>query len=251
MRPNEDIKKLITGLKINPSPDLDTRVHNAIDDALAERKRIESAYRPFDDTPPTTTFEGRQGKPNIWRIIMRSPITKLAMAAVIIIAVLVGIYVITGKTPVVTCCAWAQIADKVAQIKTCIYNMHLRQSGGPLGQKVQEVESKIYISSDYGQRIETSLDGNVFQQVYVMADSNAEVLVMPSEKKYMRLVLTGDTQSKLKAQMQDPRDTITKFMTGPFKDLGKDTINGVEVKGIEVNNPPAVRGVYNNFIGRT
>jgi hypothetical protein len=129
--------------------------------------------------------------------------------------------------------------------------MHIQQSGGLFGQKGQQIESKVYVSSDYGQKIVTYLDGNEFQQVYVMADGNAEVLVMPTEKKYMRLVLTEETQSKLKSQMQDPRDTITKFMTGPFKELGKDTINGIEVKGIEVNNPPGVRNVYNNFIGRT
>lgn len=187
---------------------------------------------------------------NIWRLIMRSTITKFAVAAVVIIAAGLAIYYFAGEGTH-KCCAWERIADKVAQIKTCVYNMHVQQSGGLFGQKGQAVESKIYISSDYGQKIETLLDGNVFQQVYVMADGNAEVLVMPSEKKYMRLVLTEATQSKLKSQMQDPRDTITKFMTGPFKELGKDTINGVEVKGIEVNNPPAVRGIYNNFISRT
>ena len=188
---------------------------------------------------------------NFWRLVMKNRLAKLAAAAVIIIAVLTGIYFITGKTPEVTCCAWAKIADKVAQIKTCVYNMHVQQSGGLFGQKSQQIESKVYVSSDYGQKIVTYLDGNEFQQVYVMADGNAEVLVMPTEKKYMRLVLTEETQSKLKSQMQDPRDTITKFMTGPFRELGKDTINGIEVKGIEVNNPPAVQGVYSNFIGRT
>jgi hypothetical protein len=39
-------------------------------------------------------------------------------------------------------------------------------------------------------------------------------------------------------------------MSGPYKELGKDIINGVEVKGIEVNNPPAMKAFYNNFIGR-
>jgi len=187
---------------------------------------------------------------NIWRFIMRSPITKLAVAAVIIIAVAAGIYYFAGEGTQ-KCCAWAQIADKVAQIKTCVYNMHVHISGGTIGQKGQDVESKVYISSDYGQRIDFFLDGSIMQQMYVPADGNAMVMVMPSEKKYMRMVLTDEMRAKSKNQMQDPRDAITKFMTGPFRELGKDTINGVEVKGIEVNNPPAVRGVYNNFIGRT
>jgi hypothetical protein len=232
---DEKIEKLAKEIKIKPGVFNDGRI-------------ITDAANTLERTASAANLAARL---SLWRTSMRNPITKLAAAACIIIAVVAGIYFITGKTPEVTCCAWAQIADKVAQIKTCVYRMHIQQSGGLFGQKGQAVESKIYISTNYGQKIETSLDGNVFQQVYVMADGNAEVLVMPSEKKYMRLVLIRDTQSKIKTQMQDPRDTITKFMTGPFKELGKDTINGIEVKGIEVNNPPAIRGVYNNFTGRT
>jgi hypothetical protein len=232
---DEKIEKLAKEIRVRPGLINDCRIITDAENALQR----------------TVAARALAARLSLWRTIMRNPITKLAAAACIIIAVVAGIYFITGKTPEVTCCAWAQIADKVAQIKTCVYRMHIQQSGGLFGQKGQAVESKIYISTNYGQKIETSLDGNVFQQVYVMADGNAEVLVMPSEKKYMRLVLIRDTQSKIKTQMQDPRDTITKFMTGPFKELGKDTINGIEVKGIEVNNPPAIRGVYNNFTGRT
>ena len=237
MRPNENIKKLIAELKVNPSAELDAKVHKAIDDALAEKTKNPSA----------------QFKPSIWRIIMRSPITKLAVAAVIIIAVLAGIYAITGKAPVVTCCAWAKIADKIEQFKTCVCRLHIQQSGGAVGQKGQQIEAKMYISSDYGYRMETSLDGNVMQQMYMNPGEKVMVMLMPSQKKYMRIVLTDQMLADTKKQMQDPRDMITKFMSGlsgQYKELGKDTINGVEVKGIEVNNPPAVQGIYSDFTGR-
>ena len=237
MRPNEDIKKLITGLKINPSAGLDTKVHSAIDNAMAKGKQFDSTHY----------------KSSIGRIIMRSPITKLAIAAVIIIAVLAGIYVITGRTPAVTCCAWAKIADKIEQFKTCVYRIHIQQSGGAIGQKGQQVEGKVYISSDYGYRMETSLSGIPMQQMYINPGEKAMIIVMPTQKKYMRMALTDETLAKTKKQMQDPRDIITQFMSGQsgqYKELGKDTINGVEVKGIEVNNPPAVQGIYSDFTGR-
>ncbi len=235
MRPNDNIKKLITDLKINPSAELDAKVHNAIDDALAERKRIKSAYRP-----------------NIGRIIMRSPITKLAMAAVVIIAVGLAIHYFAGEGTR-KCCAWERIADKVEQIKTCAYRLHVKQTGGPVGQTGQQVEGKVYISSDYGYKIETSLGGIPMQQMYINPGEKAMIIVMPTQKKYMRMVLTDEVLAKTKKQMQDPRDIITQFMSGQsgqYKELGKDTINGVEVKGIEVNNPPAVQGIYSNFTGR-
>ena len=82
---------------------------------------------------------------------MRSPITKLAVAAVIIIAVGLAIHYFAGEGTQ-KCCAWAQIADKVAQIKTCVYRLHITQTGGPVGQTGQQGEGKVYISSDYGYR---------------------------------------------------------------------------------------------------
>jgi outer membrane lipoprotein-sorting protein len=231
---------------------------NKIQEGLRTISQIEpssqSTGRAVDKIRRTLATEVQiDSNSRIWRIIMNSPITKLAAAAVIIIAVLTGIYVITGKTPAVTCCAWAQIADKVEQIKTCAYRLHVRQSGGPIGQKGQQVEGKVYISSDYGYRMETSLDGIPMQQMYMNPGEKAMIIVMPTQKKYMRMVLTDETLAKTKKQMQDPREIITQFMSGQpvqYKELGKDTINGVEVKGIEVNNPPAVQTIYSNFIGR-
>jgi len=79
------------------------------------------------------------------------------------------------------------------------------------------------------------------------------VIVMPQEKKYMRMVLTDEMIKKSKNQMQDPRDIFVKCvsnLSAEHKDLGKQIINGVEVSGIEVNNPPAIAAVYNNFVGR-
>ena len=183
---------------------------------------------------------------------MRSPITKLAAAAVIIIAVAAGIYYFAGEGAQ-KCCAWELIADKVEQIKTCAYRLHVTQTGGPVGQTGQQGEGKVYISSDYGYRTDAFQDSNLMLQTYIMTGEKVMVMVMPAQKKYMRMVLTDEMLAETKKQMQDPREIITQFISGQpgqYKELGKDTINGVEVKGIDVNNPPAVQGIYSNFKGR-
>ncbi|MGD0552057.1 MAG: hypothetical protein ABSB25_05335 [Sedimentisphaerales bacterium] len=186
---------------------------------------------------------------DIGKIIMRSPITKLAMAAVVIIAAGLAIHYFAGEGAQ-KCCAWERIADKVAQIKTCVYRQHQRQSGGTFDQKNLQFEAKIYISSDYGYKSETTTDGNLMFQSYMNPGKKVMVVLMPLEKKYTRILLTDEMLGQMEKEMQDPRDMVTKFMSGPYKELGKDTINGVEVRGIEVNNPPAVQNIYNNFIGR-
>jgi len=233
MRPTEDIEILVKKLRINPRAEMHTKTLNDILKAQEKSKLDASAVR----------------SPGIGRIIMRSPITKLAAAACVFIAVVAGIYFITGKTPNVTCCAWAQIADKVSQVKTCVYRQHQRRSGGTFGQKVWESESIIYTSSDYGYRSEATIDGNLMLS-YMNPKEKVVVTMLMSMKKYTRAMLTDEMADQMKKETQDPRDMLTKFMSDPYKELGKDTINGVEVRGIEVNNPPSVRGIYTNYIGR-
>jgi hypothetical protein len=191
---------------------------NKIQEGLRIISQIEptsqSTSRAVDKIRRALTAEVQiDSNTGIWRIIMRSPITKLAAAAVIIIAVLAGIYFITGKPPAVTCCAWAQIADKVAQIKTCVCWTHMKQSGGLAAET--EIDSKIYISSDYGYRIDTFAGGKTIQQMYMATDDNAAVIVTPSQKKYMRMVLNDEVLAATKNM--DPRAFVTQFA---FGDIG-------------------------------
>ena len=74
MRPAEDIKRLIKILTDRTSAQMDERVLKDVLFALEESEKTSAIT-----------------KPNLWRIIMKSPITKLAAAAVIAIVVLGGI----------------------------------------------------------------------------------------------------------------------------------------------------------------
>jgi hypothetical protein len=81
MRPTDNIHKLIKKLNVKAGPELDSRIHDDISKALAEPKQTQPALI----------------QPNIWRIIMKSRITKFVTAAVIIVAVLIGINQFTGS----------------------------------------------------------------------------------------------------------------------------------------------------------
>lgn len=75
MNPQNNIEKLITELVLSGTKAADERILN---DALAVYEKTE-------------TKKTAETKPNIWRIIMKTKITKFAMAAVVIIAVVIGI----------------------------------------------------------------------------------------------------------------------------------------------------------------
>ena len=96
MRPAETIEKLIKRLETKASVELDERVHSEISKALVESERTKSA----------------KVEPKIWRIIMKSRITKLAAAAVVIIVVLVGIHHFGGSIDGASV-AWAELVERV------------------------------------------------------------------------------------------------------------------------------------------
>ncbi|MHC4754510.1 MAG: hypothetical protein ACYTBP_05145 [Planctomycetota bacterium] len=96
MRPTDDLKKLINKSHLTVSRDVDNRIlGDAISD-LEQLKQTQSA-RPM---------------PNMWRVIMKKSITKLAIATVIII---VAIFVINqfGGSIDGSSIAWAEIVQRV------------------------------------------------------------------------------------------------------------------------------------------
>jgi len=78
VRPADNINDLIKKLKLMASGDLDKRVNDDISRALAEPDKTKSAFT----------------QPNIGRIIMKNPVTKLAAAAVILIAVAISVTIL-------------------------------------------------------------------------------------------------------------------------------------------------------------
>ncbi len=77
MKSTDNIHKLIKKLQVEPGADMDRKVHSRITKALEKWKKTKLANQ----------------KPNIWKIIMKRSITKLtAIAAVILIAVLITLY---------------------------------------------------------------------------------------------------------------------------------------------------------------
>lgn len=101
MRPTDNIKKLIGKLHLKASAELDKRVHDDITKALVE---IEKTTRQL----------------NIRRIIMKSRITKLAAAAVIIIAVVLSITVWDKSIPT------AYAIEQTIQASHTVRYLHLK-----------------------------------------------------------------------------------------------------------------------------
>jgi hypothetical protein len=185
-------------------------------------------------------------QPNIWRTIVKSRITKLAAAAVIIIAIVVGIHQFSGSIDGASV-AWAALADRVEQIKTCVLELHMTITGGPKGKINQEVN--IYVSSKYGFRADSYIDGKLAMMQYALPADKVLVSVMPEQKKYLRMLLTDEHLRNMRQQGNDPREMVRQFTSLEYTELGRSIIDGIEVEGIETKDPRYGGGMFENFTG--
>jgi len=184
--------------------------------------------------------------------IMKSRIAKLAAAAVIVIAVVVGIYQFGSSVESV---AWGEVVGNIEHTRTFMFRGWASGTGlsNVPKEKAFESEMVVYGSSEYGTRVETYMGGNVASIMYMLPAEKVMISVMPQRKKYMRMLLTEDLTVKMRQQGNDPRDMVRRFLSVEYTELGRAKIDGIEVEGIEVNDPkawPGIAGMFQSFVGR-
>jgi hypothetical protein len=210
-------------------------------DAL--KKQLLSAY-PKHRLQPTVRTVGLR------RIIMNKPIIKLAAAAVIIIAVLVVINNIDSSGV-----AWAQLIEHVEKIKTVVYRMKATMKGmpGPSANQTMEIDMQAKFVYDVGFCIDgcTSVGKErISTKTYVIFDEGALVTVMPEQKKYLKMKLTGELLEQMEKENGNPRKMLEEMMKHEYTKLGFDTIDGIEVEGIEVTDPAMGAGMFDQLVAR-
>jgi len=229
MNPSEKIKELIGKSDVTIDSQTDKRI---LGDALEQLKQKYSA----------------ETQPNIWRIIMRSRISKLAAAAAIIVVLLAfdpfG-FMNSGSV------AWAKVAQRVEQIETFMFGLTIKLSDPNSKDVTDQTTARwiIYLSEKYGFRMDIGAGGN-FVSWYVAPDANEMIMVVPGEKELIKWPLPADIQEKMPEEYKDPREYISRFMSRPYKELGRSVIDGVQVEGIEVKNPPTNGEQLENAVGR-
>jgi hypothetical protein len=228
MKPADDIHKLVRKLQLKASVGLDRRVHNDISRALAESEKTESAH----------------SKPNIWRIIMKRPIMKLAAAAAIIIATLIGIHHFSGSINPASV-AWGDVVRRTAHVDY-VHVYYFKSRGNDLGRYFEAwyAHGKMVIRGNRGEM--TYDDGQTSQGF----DENAKLTVkkpsMFAEGKTFLELFTGGLLSDKNEQLstQTPTDVgddfliyefdaspdESDFIKGIFITVGKNSLLPIQVK---------------------
>jgi hypothetical protein len=228
MKPTERFEKLIRDLHvldINTSTEMDKRI-------LHDTLKIQKEYN-------RTKLAGTQ--PDIWRIIMKSSIAKLAIAA-IIVAIGLGILAIidTGSKSGV---AWAQVARNVEASPGVIWR--LRGTGSrdpnddwPNGYKITWRSAAITRTDNYR-------GGQIYRTIYLNYDTKAVIWVAHDAKKYNKEAMSDEQVQRAQADKErwtDPKSLLKLCLSLEHHELNQKTINGVPCEGIEATVPGGITG---------
>jgi hypothetical protein len=179
--------------------------------------------------------------------IMKTKLTKLSAAAVIMIAVLFGALEF-GDSFRITGVALGQVIENVKQAEVFSYRIKAILTGFDQEETI-ESESLAYNSSEHGMRVDTYVDSKIAAVMYLNLEEKASITILPEAKKYIRVILS-DEQIKEFQVKNNPREILAKYISFEHEKLGRNTFNGVQVEGFEVRAPMFDEGIFENYISR-
>lgn len=222
MKPIDWFEKLIRDLHvldINTSAEMDRRI---LHDTLKVQQELKQ-----------TKLAGTQ--PDIWRKIMKSSITKLAAAAIIVVIGL-GILAIidTGSKSGVV---WADVAQKVEASSGVIFRVRKTGSGDPNDQwpKGYTVMQRNATLS----RTDWYRGDQIHRTVYFDLVGKTKIWVAHDAGVYSKETMSDEETQKMRADglgWTNPQGLINRGLTREHHKLGQKTIDGVLCEGIETND---------------
>jgi hypothetical protein len=177
----------------------------------------------------------------IWRFIMESKVTKYSAAAVIILAmalVLFGPFWAPGNGNVVL----AEVQQNVDGIETLIIRgtKTFTRPGEPdsvleFGGMKWEFDLVKYFSRQYGLVEEGYIGDKLIYRFTFNRPKRQTLLILPLCKKYGIFASTDKIMRLL--ENGTPKGIINLLMEGDYRELGRDSINGVEAEVFEFQDP--------------
>jgi outer membrane lipoprotein-sorting protein len=180
---------------------------------------------------------------------MKTNMIKISVAAAVILAILLGIPFFKGTGPTVSLAA---VYQKMQLVNAFMYKMRMKttvniQPGMPAVNG--DSEATITISTEYGMKMDMDMNmvisgtGQKMRQImYMLPQEKKWCTIMPEQKQYLIMELNDELLAKTKKESNDPRDMVKQVLNCKYTELGRSTINGVEVEGFETTDPAFIGG---------
>jgi outer membrane lipoprotein-sorting protein len=181
----------------------------------------------------------------IWRIVTKSPLTKVAVAVVLTIAGVTGLFLWKSTASGI---ALADVLNRIEQAKAYMYEMSMTVTGLYFDKPILlEAHFTVLASREYGVRIkcETSplpITGQrINQEMYILPSQKTITTLMPDEKTYSQTEFDETSLERMSREYNDPRFMVRQMLACEHTSLGKSVIDGVEVERFQTTDP--------NFVG--
>jgi hypothetical protein len=224
MKSAEVIKRYFQKAPLSTKPD----EHEAVFEKIQNAQDLSSTK-----VPVSHRFNKR-------RILMKSPITKIAVAAVIIIAVTLGLFefIGTGSTSGVV---WAEVVEQVQASPgfSCRSNVILTNTASGTS---NQMDMRMYGSPKYGIRVDQYENGKIVMSNYGNRADNTIVSITYPTKTYTREPLLEEDIANM--EQMSPSKLVQQYLSTDYKELESDMIDGLEVEGIEVNDPSVISTTF-------
>ena len=182
-------------------------------------------------------------RPNLWRFIMKSKITRYSAAAIVTLAmalVLLDPFGTADKGHIV----WAQVVQNMDKVQMFVHKE--QRFFYELGQDEPFLKANVikHACLKYGVVEEQyTTEGDLMHRVYLIGQTRQIVGVLPRVKKYFKLSMT-DEMTQLIDRLT-PRGLVEYFMSTEHKDLGRSQIDGRQVEGFEVTGLWPIHDKFN------
>lgn len=176
-------------------------------------------------------------------------IGKLAAAAAVLMLVAGGVYFFAGSTNRV----WAQVLDNVRSTNNfqCRMVTEFIRTTVEGEKETAKTETLTYASEQHGLFIEDYANGELTGRTYVLFDSKKVVRISYTTKECWRQ-RSSETREDFTEEM-DPRQWVIRTLEGEYSKLGRQTVNGRTLAGIESHDSSVLFGspqAYDEFVLR-
>ena len=225
MKSENQIKQLAKDIRIKPDAVVDERVLAFAEAILAKSTKDQdvAALR----------------RPSIRKKIMKSPITRIAAAVVIVLAGFLVLNFLDKTSGVV----WAEVAQRLEDIKTVAYkiNADIRgMSGTPEGYTTHIALDVKHSYEQNAVRVDSSYQvpgGTTKTHTYGLFEDRIVVTLIPSQRKYSEVTISDERMKKRQEETGDPATLLNAMLEHDYTELGRKKIDGMMAWGIEVSDP--------------
>ena len=115
----------------------------------------------------------------------------------------------------------------------------------------EEVTMAFWLSQEYGFRWDVLTDSLMVSSMFIPPSGDSMIWVMHEEELWARVPIDPNQSDRsLPDVARNPEEYIRRFLAGGYRELGASVIDGTDVVGIEVDDPPAGSDAVFDGVGR-